>query len=82
MPNGSAVETGDPKGANLPPFKIDLWDEDISIEQKPRYLGTLKREVVHEEIKKLTELGIIERRLSRFASPVVLVKKSNSVRYR
>ncbi|GKT24632.1 hypothetical protein ADUPG1_012796, partial [Aduncisulcus paluster] len=68
-------ETLPKEGAKLPPFHIDLVDEDQFTASKARYLSPPMKKIVSDRIKELLDAGIIRPSESNFASPIVIVKK-------
>ncbi|XP_055622399.1 uncharacterized protein LOC129765966 [Toxorhynchites rutilus septentrionalis] len=60
-------------------LKIFLKDE-ISIQQLPRRLAPLEKEIVQKEISKWLEEGVIQPSSSEFSSPIVLSHKKDGTR--
>ncbi|KAJ0640342.1 putative nucleotidyltransferase, Ribonuclease H [Helianthus annuus] len=70
----------EPKG--LPPsrscdHRIELKDEDVSINLKPYRYQSIQKDVIEKMTEELLNSGVIRASTSSFAAPVVLVKKKD-----
>ncbi len=51
------------------------------VRSRPYHLSEHKKKVVQSELEAMLEMGVIEESHSGWASPIVLVPKTNSVRF-
>ena len=76
-----AVDEEDLGEAVLELHRINTGDA-LPIKQQPRRLPLAKRLAAREEVDKMMAQGVIEKSLSPWASPIVLVPKKTSGKYR
>lgn len=63
--------------ANLPPFQLTLKPGTEPVRQRVRPQPPNKREFVAAEVARMSRLGLIQPSTSSWASPIVVVTKSN-----
>ncbi|UYV77837.1 hypothetical protein LAZ67_15002540 [Cordylochernes scorpioides] len=65
------------KAADIEPYHIKLKANTEPIRQKAYRRSPKEREIIEEQVKEMCEKGVIRKSTSPWASPVVLVKKSD-----
>ncbi|UYV73868.1 K02A2.6-like [Cordylochernes scorpioides] len=65
------------KAADIEPYHIKLKSNTEPIRQKAYRRSPKERDIIEEQIKEMCEKGVIRKSTSPWASPVVLVKKSD-----
>lgn len=59
-------------------MKINLCDQNKTVQRRPYRLSALERQIVKDKISELIEAGVIRESNSAFASPILLVKKKTA----
>ncbi|UYV69241.1 hypothetical protein LAZ67_6002959 [Cordylochernes scorpioides] len=65
------------KAADIEPYHIKLKANTEPIRQKAYRRSPKERDIIEEQVKEMCEKGVIRKSTSPWASPVVLVKKSD-----
>ncbi|UYV74071.1 hypothetical protein LAZ67_11002031 [Cordylochernes scorpioides] len=65
------------KAADIKPYHIKLKANTEPIRQKAYRRSPKERDIIEEQVKEMCEKGVIRKSTSPWASPVVLVKKSD-----
>lgn len=58
-------------------IKIELIDPHKTVQRRPYRLSDVEKQIVREKISELLDAGVIRESSSPFASPILLVKKSD-----